>query len=185
VAGDNSERKQIRPRKVSLFIASSLDGFIAREDGGIDWLFTDDDYGYKGFYDSVDTILMGRKTYETAVRLGEGFTGKSCYVFTKHKRESQAKNVEFASDPLGLVKKLRQADGEGIFLEGGGETISTFLNNELIDEIVLSIHPVLLGRGVPLFSHLAEQINLRLLKSKAYENGLVQLHFKVLKSGHH
>lgn len=168
-------------RKVTLFIASSLDGFIARKDGGIDWLFTDGDYGYKDFYDSIDTVLMGRKTYELARKLGEGFVGKTCYVFSKQEREAPQKSVKFVSNPSGLVKKLVNEPGKGIFLEGGGETISLFLNRGLIDEIVLSIHPILIGDGIPLFANLKRQAKLKLLKFTPYESGLVQLRYRVLK----
>jgi dihydrofolate reductase len=176
---DNSERKpRTKERKLSLFIASSLDGFIARKDGGIDWLFADGDYGYKRFYNSVDTILMGRKTYETALRLGENFAGKTCYVFTRRKRASKG-NITFVSDPVSLAKRIKSELGKGIFLEGGGETISTFLNEGLIDEIVLSIHPILIGEGIPLFRNLKNQIGLKLLDSTSFKSGLVQLRFEV------
>ena len=170
-------------RKVSLFIASSLDNFIAREDGGIDWLFTDGDYGYKEFYDSMDTVLMGRKTYETAVKLGEQFSGKECYVFSRRpQRFSDKRNIHFEADPVGLTRRLVIEDGKGIFLEGGGEIVSLFLNEDMIDLIILSIHPIVLGSGIPLFSSLKRQTNLKLLKSAVFESGLVQLRYHVLKS---
>ena len=168
-------------RRVILFIASSLDGYIARKNGGIDWLFSDGDYGYRKFYDSVDCVLVGRKTYETAVNLGERFLGKDCYVFSRSKPSSHAKNVHFERDPVGLTKRLAAERGKGIFLEGGGETITTFLNAELVDEIVLSIHPLVLGDGIPPFANVKQQINLKLLGSTRYASGLVQLRYKVLK----
>jgi dihydrofolate reductase len=115
-------------RKVTLFIASSLDNFIAREDGGIDWLFVDGDYGYKEFYDSIDTVLMGRNTYETAVRLGENFAGKTVIVFSrKSEKLPSGSHTRFETDPVAVTKRLRE-DGKGIFLEGGGEIASIFLN---------------------------------------------------------
>ena len=169
-------------RKVTLFIASSLDNFIARLDGGIDWLFSDGDYGYERFYDSIDTVLMGRKTYETAVRLGEGFSGKECYVFTRFPENDlkTAENIHLESDPPNLVKRLRLAKGKDIFLEGGGETISAFLNDGLIDEIVLSVHPIILGGGIPLFNNVKKEVKLQLMNSTRYQSGLVQLHYQVL-----
>jgi len=173
---------QSSPRKVTLFIASSLDGFIARKDGGIDWLFTDGDYGYGDFYDSIDTVLMGRKTYELARKLGERFVGKTCYVFSRQKRRASEKNVRFVSNPKRFVKALVNGPGKGIFLEGGGETISLLLNAGLIDEIVLSIHPILLGNGIPLFRNVKSQTKLELLKSKPYDSGIVQSKYRVLKS---
>ena len=169
-------------RKVILFIASSLDNFIAREDGGIDWLFTDGDYGYKEFYDSIDTVLMGRKTYETAIKLGEHFAGKVCYVFSRSANNwKTAENVHFEANPAKLVRHLRVENGKDIFLEGGGETISTFLNEGLVDEMVLSVHPILLGSGIPLFTNVRIQISLKLLKSVPYPSGLVQLQYSVVK----
>ena len=168
-------------RKVTLFIASSLDNYIAREDGGIDWLFSDRDYGYKEFYDTVDTVLMGRKTYETAVRLGEHFAGKTCYVFSRRERNPTDENIHFESNPVALTKRLVAQAGKGIFLEGGAETVFTFLNEGLIDEIILSVHPIILGRGIPLFGNAKKDANLKLLESKSFESGLVQLHYQVLK----
>ncbi len=167
-------------RKITLFIASSLDNYIAREDGEIDWLFSDQDYGYKKFYDSVDTVLLGRKTYETAIKLGEKFSGKTVYVFSKKDLE-KTNNVEFVKDPLKLVKKLINNSGKGIFLEGGSDIISVFLNECLIDEIILSIHPILLGKGIPLFKNVKKELTLNLLESTNFESGLVQLHYMVLK----
>ncbi len=168
-------------RRVTLFIACSLDNYIARADGAIDWLFTEGDYGYKEFYDSIDTVLMGRKTYETSKKLGESSSGKTCYVFSRSERDSEAGNVQFASDPVNLTRRLVFEQGKGIFVEGGGEIVSALLNEDLIDEIVLSIHSILLGSGVPLFVHFKKQVDLKLLKSVAHGNGLVQSYYRVLK----
>ncbi len=169
-------------RKVSLFIASSLDNYIARENGGIDWLFSHGNYGYKEFYDSIDTVLMGRKTYETALKLGEHFSGKDCYVFSRSENGSNEENIHFESDPVRLTKRLIVEQGRGIFLEGGGEMISVFLNENLIDEIILSIHPTILGSGIPLFGSVKKQVGLKLLRSARFENGLVQVRYEVLKN---
>src|SRR5215203_3110695 len=126
-------------RKVKLFIASSLDCYIAREDGGIDWLFTDADYGYTKFYDSIDTNIQG------------------------------------------FVTSLTQSIGKDIWLLGGGEIVSVLLNAGLVDEIILSIHPIILGRGIPLLRNIQKEVNLKLENSLSFESGLTQLCYKVLK----
>ena len=105
-------------RKLTLFIAASLDGFIAREDHSIDWLFSDQDYGYSGFYKSIDTIVLGRKTYELALKFDPWpYPGKKCYVITKQKNRMSDRRVEFCSDVLNLTKDLIKERGKSIWLE--------------------------------------------------------------------
>ena len=165
-------------RKVRLFIAASLDGFIAREDGGIDWLFSDADYGYAQFYDSIDAVLVGRKTYEQARGFEpKPFGGKKVYVFT---RSPGKDDVEYVRDPAGFVRKLVRMQGKDIWLVGGAEIITPLLNAGLVHEIILSIHPVILGRGIPLFRDIEEQHDLRLTGSTVYPSGLVQLRYEVV-----
>ena len=167
-------------RKIKLFIASSLDGFIAREDGGIDWLFTGD-YGYAKFYNSIDTVLMGRKTYELGLKLGEYYKGKRVIVFTKQKNLKKLENVEFVSNVVDFTKKLLKTKGKDIWLVGGGEIVSLLLNNNLIDEILLFVHPIILGKGIPLFKNIKKEVKLKLIETFAYEGGLVKLYYKVSK----
>jgi len=162
-------------RKVRLFIASSLDGYIAREDGSVDWLFSDADYGYSEFYGSIDTVVMGRKTYEKSLEFEEHpFRGKKVYVFSRSVKE---KGVEFVSDVVGFMKKLVRSKGKDIWLVGGSEIVSIFLNEGLIDEIILSIHPVILGRGIPLFKNVQKEVWLKMQKSVSFDSGLVQIHY--------
>jgi dihydrofolate reductase len=168
-------------RKVVLFIASSLDGYIAREDGGIDWLFTDGDYGYSEFYDSIDTILVGRRTYDQSLEFDEYpyKGGKKVYVFTREKRASD-QNAEFiSSDVAGFVSRLVQSPGKDIWLVGGADIASILLNADLVDEIILSIHPVVLGTGIPLFKDVQKDLKLKLRKTVPFESGLVQLHYEL------
>jgi len=170
-------------RKVKLFIASSLDGYIARKDGSIDWLYTDGNYGFAQFYDSVDTILMGRRTYEKTLELAGEYPhkDKKSYVFTHtasgRKREKN-QNVHFIVDVIEFAKDLVQSPGNDIWLVGGADIISIFLNAGLLDEIILSIHPIILGNGIALFKNLQGQTNLRLIKSTPYESGLLQLYYQ-------
>jgi len=175
-------------RKVKLFIASSLDGYIARKDGSIDWLYTDGDYGFAQFYDSVDTILMGRRTYEKTLELAGEYPhkDKKNYVFSqkksagKRKEKEKDHNVEIIADIIDFVKiQLLQSQGKYIWLIGGADIISIFLNAGMLDEIILSIHPIVLGKGIPLFRNLQRQMNLKLVNSIPYESGLVQLHYEL------
>ncbi|MCS4537632.1 MAG: dihydrofolate reductase family protein [Thaumarchaeota archaeon] len=162
-------------RKVRLFIASSLDGYIAREDGSVDWLFSDADYGYSEFYGSIDTVVMGRKTYEKSLEFEERpFRGKKVHVFS---RSAKKKGVEFVSDVVGFMKKLVRSKGKDIWLVGGSEIVSIFLNEGLIDEIILSIHPVILGRGITLFKKVQKDVWLKMQKSVSFDSGLVQIHY--------
>ena len=178
-------------RNVKLFIASSLDGYIAREDGSIDWLYTDNDYGYTQFYDSVDTIVMGRITYDKFLHSGLEYRhkDKKTFVFTKNsssgkarrrgKKDAENDNVHFVEDVIEFTKELIQSPGKDIWLVGGAEIISIFLNAEMINEIILSMHPIVLGKGIPLFKNLQrKQLNLKLVKSIPYQNGLMQPYYE-------
>ena len=167
-------------RKIKLFIASSLDGFIARENSGIDWLFTGD-YGYAKFYNSIDTVLMGRKTYELSLKLGESYKGKRAIVFTKQKNLKKLENVEFISNAVNFTKKLKNSKEKDIWLVGGGEIVSLLLNNNLIDEILLFVHPIILGKGIPLFKNIKKEVKLKLVRTKYYNDGLVEMNYRVSK----
>lgn len=168
-------------RKIKLFIACSLDGFIAREDGGVDWLFTDADYGFKKFFSSIDTMLMGRKTYEKGIELGDRpDKGKKWYVFSRRK-EKKEKTLEFVKYSSGFVKKLLRSKGKDMWLVGGSEIISLFIKDALLDEIIVYVHPIILGNGIPLFKKNDTEMKLRLVGTTPYKSGLVGLHYKLLK----
>jgi dihydrofolate reductase len=168
-------------RRMTLFIACSLDGFIAREDGGVDWLFTDSDYGYKRFFRSIDTMLMGRRTYEKALELGDrSYLEKRWYVFSR--KAMGREGVVFSDQPLAVARRLRRGSGKGIWLVGGAEIASLFLDAGVIDEIRLFVHPIRLGRGIPLFRPGKEKA-LRLMGAKKFRSGLVELHYRAGKDG--
>jgi len=169
-------------RKVVLFIASSLDGYIARLSGDIDWLFTDQDYGYSEFFASVDTVLMGRKTYEQVLTFGEyPYQGVKSYVFTKNPLFQAEKNVELVTeDTKKFVDNLRQVDGKNIWLVGGSQLTYDFMNNNLVDELIVSIHPIVLGEGISLFANQTTTQSLNLTKCQSYTSGLVQLSYDVV-----
>jgi dihydrofolate reductase len=173
-----------------MFIASSLDGFIAREDGSVDWLFTDDDYGYQEFYQSVDAVIKGRKTFEKGLELGGGINptkDKKNYIFSKNRRPSNGKakgdEVEYIDyDVIEFVEKLVYSSGKDIWLVGGSEIISILLKANLLHDIILSIHPKILGKGIPLFKNIWKEMNLKLINCKAYHSGLIQLHYTTFKN---
>ena len=170
-------------RRLKLFIACSLDNYIARADHSIDWLFEgteNEDYGYSSFYDSIDTTVMGRNTFDTIITFGNWpYPSKTNYVFTHNPTLFADHSVQFLTvDAVKWVENLKNQTGKDIWLVGGGELISTLYNADLIDEYILSIHPVVLGEGIPLFSHLKKEQNLRLKETKSYADGLVQIHLE-------
>jgi len=175
--------------KVTLYIAASVDGFIAGPDGEIDWLsmvdHPDEDYGYYQFYDSVDALIMGRKTYEVPAGVAEWpYPGKPSYVLTRQDLKTAGLNtdrddVTFVSDPVEtVVASLRSQGFKHLWLAGGGEIIRAFLNQRLIDEHIISIIPVILGAGIPLFPTPNPLQRLELISSRHFKSGLIQAHYR-------
>ncbi|QEE15257.1 dihydrofolate reductase family protein [Promethearchaeum syntrophicum] len=173
-------------RKIVLYIASSLDGYIARKNGEVDWLDdfnnTGDDYGYSKFYESIDVTLMGNKTYKTTLSFGKfPYKDKINYVFTKQNKLPQAEYVEFINKNIvSFTKGLKTQKGKDIWLIGGAQINELFFNNEIIDELILSVMPVTISKGIPLFTERVKQLKFRLNNEKFYENGVVQLHYSIL-----
>ncbi len=164
-------------RKLVLFIASSLDGYIAGGDEQIDWLFTDQDYGYSNFYDSIDTTISGYKTYRLSLSFDSfPYPDKKNYVFTRDSSRSDTELVQFISgDIVQFTRELKQQPGRDIWLVGGGEINTVMLDAGLIDEIVLSIHPVIVGQGIPLFGGAPALRHFTTLDTTTFSTGLVQL----------
>ena len=182
-------------RKVTLGLATSLDNYIARTQGGADWmLWTKEvaDLSAK-FMKTVDAILIGRKTYEVMLASGEtSYPGATNYVFSRSKKrlsaltktaaskKKPARNVEFVGqDLVSFVQHLKQQKGSGIVVFGGGELASSLFNADLIDEVVLNVHPVILGSGIPLFPEIERQINLKLFEVKRLKNGCIVLSYRI------
>lgn len=171
-------------RKLILFIACSLDGFIAEKDGGLGWLdmvaAEGQDYGYSDIVKQTDTFILGRKTYEKVLTFGMPFPhdDRQTYVITSTPKASE-NNLHFYNGNVGdLLNDLRSKEGKDIHLDGGGLVIHSFMKENLIDEYIISVIPTLLGDGIPLFvAGDKPSINLELLKSTAYPSGLVQLHY--------
>ena len=165
--------------KILVYVASSLDGYIAREDGSVDWLPQVTESGYDAFYKSVDTVIMGKTTYDQVLTFGiYPYKGKKSFVFSKTQHSDE--NVEFVSDVEKFVKDGFPGVGENIWLVGGAKTIASFLKQGVVDEIIITKIPVLLGKGIPLFHNLEVQTKLELIKTEKYDQ-LVDLHYKVLK----
>jgi dihydrofolate reductase len=170
-------------RTVTFGVANSLDNFIARPDGAVDWLCWTDDVNaiMTAFWKTIDTVVMGRKTYEVALRSGmSSYPGVKNYVFSRTLKESPDQQVEIISeDAVLFVRNLKQQEGKGICVMGGGELAKPLFEAGLIDEMGLNIHPVLLGTGVPLFLGLAQQIDLELLDCKTLKGGCVFVSYRV------
>lgn len=170
-------------RLVTFGVANSLDNFIAREDGAVDWLVWDDEVAAisREFWKTIDTVLMGRKTYEVAAASGSGaYPGVKNYVFSRTLKQPRSKKVEVISqDAVEFVRKLKSEPGKGICIIGGGDLARSLLQARLIDQIGLNIQPVLLGSGTPLFYEMQQQIDLGLLESQVLKNGGVYVLYRV------
>ncbi len=171
-------------RKVILNLAVSLDGFIEGPNGEYDWCFTDQDYGLEKFVETVDTIFMGRKSYELISGSGDiaHLLRNKIFVFSDTLTEAAFGNIEMISSAnlVADVNAIREQDGNNIWLFGGASLVSSFLANALVDEILLSVHPVLLGGGKQLFQAVSERTSLNLVETTPYSSGLVQLRYQVL-----
>ena len=166
--------------KVTVYIASSLDGYIAREDGGVDWLPENTESGYSDFYNSIDTVIIGKTTYDQILTFGEyPYKDKKSFVFTGTNQIKDV-NVEFLPNVEKFIEDDYPGAGENIWLVGGSQIISSFLKNQAVDEIIISFIPVVLGKGIPLFKNIENEIKLELIKTKKYSQ-LVEIHYKVLK----
>jgi dihydrofolate reductase len=173
-------------RRIIVHIATSADGYIARPDDDIDWLTSrpapEGFYGMNAFMRSIDTKLLGRKTYEVGLRMGAKFDPKSpSVVFSRRPPPPDVPSgVEFVSGAIGpIVRRLRERSGKDIWLMGGGELIASFLDEQAIDEFVISVVPVFIGDGIPLIARRHRQVPLELVSSTPYDDGLVQLHYRV------
>ena len=173
--------------KKSVYIATSLDGFIARENGDLDWLPGSDgtteseDFGYNKFFESVDVMIMGRKTFEKVLSFGEWpYLNKKVIVLSdtyKQIPQDFKGNVELKSgSPEEIIKELITKGYKQAYIDGG-KTIQKFLQAGQIDELIITRVPVMLGKGIPLFGPLNKSISLKLLNITSFHNGFVQSHY--------
>jgi dihydrofolate reductase len=173
------------PRKVIIYIASSVDGFIAGPGDNLDFLSIvhkeGEDYGYHAFISSVDTVIMGRRTYDwVTARVEFPHATKETYIFTRTPKPSQGNITFYSGDPVVLVSELKTRSGQHIFCDGGSAIIHLLLKAQLIDELIVSVVPILLGEGTPLFKEGLPGHKLQLLSLKSFDTGLIQLHYQVL-----
>ena len=170
-------------RKIVLQLAVSLDGYIEGPNGEFDWCFTDQDYGMSAFFKRIDSTFMGRKTYELALAMQDeappGFPKFKEYVFSNTLTEVKEEVILINGDIKKKVEKIKKEKGKDIWLFGGAELISLLMNLHLVDEIILAVHPVILGSGKALFSEIKERTWLTLTDHKIYPNGLAFLIYSV------
>jgi dihydrofolate reductase len=176
--------KGVSVRKVTFGGANSLDNYLARADHAVDWLLWGDEAVavMTDFWKTIDTVLMGRKTYEVAIRSGHGggYPGVKSYVFSRTLTEDSGGSVTVVrGDSAAFVRGLKEQDGKDICLMGGGELARSLFEAGLIDEIGFNIHPVLLGSGIPLFHPMSHQIDLELQECRAFKNGCVYVTYRV------
>ncbi|TDH21684.1 dihydrofolate reductase [Segetibacter sp. 3557_3] len=171
-------------RKLIVYIAASVDGYIAKPNDDLSFLAPvereGEDYGYLDFISTVDTVLVGRKTYEWVMKQVSEFphSGKQTFVITRTARAKEG-NIEFyTGDIRELVTKLKHAPGNNIFCDGGADLVNSLLQDDLVDEFILSIIPVLVGAGTRLFGDDRPEHTLKLVSIKQFESGLVQIHYK-------
>ena len=167
-------------RRIILGLGISLDGYIARLNGDVDFLFMPKDYSMAAFFKRIDTAILGRKTYDVAKKMGGGFgPGVKYYVFSRRLKPGERGELTFVRGPIrSFVAQLRRQKGKDIWLMGGGELARDFLKADLVDEIYLGIVPVLIGKGIPLFLSGYPQRDFKLVDNKAYSRGLVSLTYE-------
>lgn len=165
-------------RKIILNLAVSLDGFIEGPNGEYDWCLDDQDYGLTDFFDQIDTLLMGRKTYETLRSQGlDHFAEKSKYIVSTKLTEVRPGETILTGDFLEEIRKMKAAPGKDIWLFGGAHLTNALFKERLINEFQLSIHPLLLGDGTRLFRKMDTRMPMELTDCKKYDSGLVQLFY--------
>jgi dihydrofolate reductase len=171
-------------RKLILYIATSLDGYIAKPNDNLDFLSIveqeGEDYGYADFIKTVDAVIVGRKTYDTVMAMGVDFphADKDAYIITRTPREGFGSVKFYTGDLKSLVARLKSENGKNIFCDGGAEIVNELLKEKLIDEFIISVIPILVGNGTKLFKDGRPEQKLELISVKHYDKGLTQLHYK-------
>jgi dihydrofolate reductase len=173
-------------RSLSLFIAASLDGYIAKPNDDLSFLKIvekeGEDYGYAGFTDTIDTLIVGRKTYDYVLReIGPSHYDngqRDVYVITRTQRPNEGRTIFYTGSLPELVNRLKSENGKNIYCDGGAAVINELLRHELIDEFIVSVIPVLLGNGTRLFKDGAPEQLLEHIGTKTFDTGLVQLHYR-------
>ncbi len=171
-------------RKLILGLAVSLDSFIEGPNGEYDWCFTDQDYGMSDFFTRIDSIFIGRKSYELIQNMSDPVPGLPVmknYVFSNRLKTVKAGDEIITGDIVTRINEIRNEPGKDIWLFGGADLTAVLMNEKLVDELWLSVHPILLGSGKPLFTGITGRIPLELKESKTYSSGLVSLTYNVAR----
>ena len=176
-------KKSLSLPHVSIFIACSIDGFIARPDGNIDWLQDNaeegEDCGFASFSKEIDTIIMGRGTYDVVSNFPEWpYKGKKVIVLSNSLKSVNAESELYTGELLTLLQDLGKDDTKRIWIDGG-QVASQFLDAGLVDEMIITIISIVLGSGIPLFSQIKNEHKCKLISSKSFPNGLAQLKYKL------
>ena len=174
-------------RKVILGLAITLDGYIEGPNGEYDWCFTDQDYGLNEFFTRVDTIFIGRKSYEIEQKHADSNNGETIpgmplmteYVFSRTLKSVKEGAVLVSEDSMAEARRIKEQPGKDIWLFGGASLTDALFKEGLIDELWLSVHPILLGSGKALFREKENRTKMRLLESKTYETGLISLRYNI------
>lgn len=178
----------VKQRRIILDLATTLDGFIEGKNGEVDWCIMDTDMGFTNFLNEIDIILYGRKSYDLwgqyipqdedsdyEKEIWKLVHSKEKYVFSRTQVVTDNKAIFINQNILGEVNKLKNKPGKDIWLYGGSSLITTFINLGLVDEFRLSIHPVILGEGKPLFIDIKQRKNLKMVNIRTFSSGVVQL----------
>lgn len=172
-------------RKIKLYIAASIDGYIARIDGDLDWLMEypinpETNYGYDNFYESVDTVIMGGQTYRDILNMDFvwPYKDKTTYVITSNLMEIKENIYYITENVIKKISNLRNEKGKDIWLVGGGKLITMLLNQNMVDEMTITTIPVILGNGIPLFPDSPRESKWKLKGCMNYKNGVVQVTYK-------
>jgi len=173
-------------RQLSLFIAASLDGYIAKPNDDLSFLKLvekeGEDYGYEEFTANIDTIILGRKTYDYVLKeIGSSHYDngqRDVYVITRTARPSVGRTTFYTGNLTELVEQLKSEKGKNIYCDGGAEIVNELLKSDLIDEFIISIVPILVGSGTRLFKNGRPEQQLELVNSETFDTGLTQLHYK-------
>ena len=171
-------------KKIKLYIATSIDGYIAQTDGDIDWLIEypnpeRNDYGYKDFFNSVDTVILGGNTYRGIISMDVlwPYKDKETYIVTRNPYDFE-KNIHYITDNIiEEIIQLRQKEGKDIWLAGGGRLTTILLNNDLVDEMIITVIPIIMGRGISLFPNKPKPSDWKAVESQKFANGVSQTKF--------
>jgi len=173
-------------RTLTVYIATSLDGYIAKPNGDLSFLTVvekeGEDYGYAEFTATIETIILGRKTYDWVLReIGSTHYDngdRNVYVITRTERPSVGKTIFYSGNLIELVQQLKTEGGKNIYCDGGAEIVNELLKSDLIDEFIISVIPILVGNGTRLFKDGRPEQQLELIGTKTFDTGLTQLHYK-------